>query len=115
MLALVRVDSDGVFGGPYRRGSHGIQGSDALHRQVVKVMREHIGLFKEQEPLFGVFVEDVTGGPVGVLGEELFLEKAGDGELIGVNPAQVFDFFFRHVQITAHGPFPFPVKVFIKL
>jgi hypothetical protein len=52
-------------------------------------MREHIFLFKKQEPFFDVFAENVTGVSVGALGIKLLLEKLGDGELVGVNPGEV--------------------------
>jgi hypothetical protein len=103
MLSLVGVDSDGVFPAHNNHPVCFIQGANGWKAQEIEVMREHIFLFKKQETFFDVFAEDVTGVSVGALGIELLLEKLWDGELVGVNPGEVFGLGIVDFQVLAHG------------
>ena len=103
MLSLVGVDSDGVFSAHDNHSPCLVQGTDGRKAQEIKVMREHIFLFKKQETFSDVFAEDVTGVSVGALGIKLLLEKVRDGELVGVNPGKVLGFGIVDFQVLAHG------------
>ena len=76
MLPFIWVDLDGVFGAPDQQPVHGVQGPDRPRRQVVIGIGGLGGLLRVEEPLFGpgILVEQVTGVPIGHLGEELLPE-----------------------------------------
>jgi hypothetical protein len=101
MLSLVGVDADRVFAAHNNHLPRLVQGANGLNSQEIKVMREHIFLFKKQETFFDVLAEDVTGVSVGALGIKLLVEKLGDGELVGVNPGKVLGFGIVDFQVLA--------------
>jgi hypothetical protein len=81
-----------------------VQGTDGREGQEIKVVREHVGLFKKKEPFLDVFAENVTGVSVGTFGIKLLFEKLWDGEFVGMNPGEVLDFGIVDFQIVHSNP-----------
>ena len=104
MLSLVGVDSDGVFAAHNNHPSRLVQGTDSRKCQEIKVVREHVGLFKKKETFFDVFAEDVTGVSVGALGIKLLFEKLWNSEFVGMNPGEVLGFGIVDFQVVHSIP-----------
>lgn len=105
-MPFVRVDSDGVFSAHDNHPPGLVQGTDGREGQEIKVVREHVWLFKKKESFLDVFAQNVTGVSVGTFGIKLLFEKLWDGEFVGMNPGEVLGFGISDFQIVTHSTSP---------